>query len=648
MTRARADALRLAPHAGVALEDGRLRATNDEPWLRFVDPSPFRTARFVELRYRAAFWDDPVRPVLRFHTRGGDIDRILPGPVAGIGLWRGAVPRHVHDVSISPAARPGRFDFRIEDLRRLSHLDMAKLVLARRPQKLWSIAIAALFGYRAEAENALDWAIGAEPPEAFEAWRALREAPQDMDGIDAPRSDWGRGPRFFISVDAARGDCGVTVRALREQAYPHFEAAIAGDVDPALFSGDARFSIAAPGAFDARGADFIACLDGGDAPTPQALAAIAEEAARNPSAQMFYADECIVTPDGLRPGFKPDWSPIFEAARPFVGRCIFARAAMLEGRDHNLRAAALATPRADIAHVRRWLMTRAEEASPKPVPFLPGDGPEPSVTVILLTKDRADLLAPCLDSLLRKTAHSDFNVVVVDNGTRDARAAKILDAAATDPRVKVLRRPEAFNFAAFNNEAAKDAGGEVLLFLNNDTEIVAPDWLAQMARAAMRADVGAVGARLLYPDGRIQHAGVGIGAGGDAGHFDALIAEDAPSWLGRNDSPHECSAVTAACMAVERRKFEAVGGFDAAHLPIEFNDVDLCLRLLEHGWPSLYLPGATLIHKESATRGTAAFRPLKVYARERDYFRARWRAVIRDDPYLHPALSLYARRAALG
>ena len=240
-----------------------------------------------------------------------------------------------------------------------------------------------------------------------------------------------------------------------------------------------------------------------------------------------------------------------------------------------------------------------------------------------------------------------FELVIIDNGSRQTKALSILDRASKDRRVRLLRRPGPFNFAAFNNEAARQSSGDVLVFLNNDTVVLTPDWLEQLSGLALDENLGAVGCLLLYPNGLIQHAGVVMGIGQDAGHFEALQTPDAPSWLDRTRSVREVSAVTAACLAVERSKFMAVGGFDEVNLPIEFNDVDLCLRLAERGWANCYTPNVRLIHKESATRGGAGARPLSVYAKERDYFRARWRAVIRDDPYFHPGLSLFSRQAAL-
>ncbi len=150
-----------------------------------------------------------------------------------------------------------------------------------------------------------------------------------------------------------------------------------------------------------------------------------------------------------------------------------------------------------------------------------------------------------------------------------------------------------------------------------------------------------------YRNGRIQHIGVVLGLGGHAGHFGAMAVDAEPGWHARNLVTHEISAVTGACLAVQRWKFERVGGFDAIHLPIDLNDVDLCLRLAEHDWSALLDPEICLLHDESASRGRGTFRRLAVYASQRRHFQARWRAWIRDDPFFHPGLSLYCREAAL-
>jgi GT2 family glycosyltransferase len=216
-----------------------------------------------------------------------------------------------------------------------------------------------------------------------------------------------------------------------------------------------------------------------------------------------------------------------------------------------------------------------------------------------------------------------------------------------DPRILVEKHPGSFNYAGICNGAAARTTAEILVFLNNDTQILSEDWLKHLVAHALLPEVGAVGAKLLFPDGRIQHVGVVIGLGNSAGHFGAPAADASAGWLSRHQIPHEVSAVTGACLAVERHKFEAIGGFDAEHLPIELNDIDFCLRLRERGWATRIDPQVRLLHKESASRGGATFRRLNVYAAQRRWFQERWLDVIRDDPHFHPGLSLYRLEPAL-
>ena len=210
----------------------------------------------------------------------------------------------------------------------------------------------------------------------------------------------------------------------------------------------------------------------------------------------------------------------------------------------------------------------------------------------MATRDNETFLGRTISGILEKTRFAQLDLVIVDNGSTDPRALSLLQSAAKDERVTLLRAPGPFNFAALNNLGAAEARGAVIVFLNNDMEIIEPDWLRELAERAIDPHVGAVGCKLLYPDGRIQHAGVVVGFGEGVGHFDAGLRDGEKSWLGRNGILHEASAVTGACLAVERAKFVAVGGFDAVHLPVEFNDIDLCLRLEELGFATLWTPFA--------------------------------------------------------
>jgi GT2 family glycosyltransferase len=366
--------------------------------------------------------------------------------------------------------------------------------------------------------------------------------------------------------------------------------------------------------------------------------------------------------DGQAPIFKPDWSAHLQAVRPYVGRLMLTRLGHARSRIRLAKVPILETGfvecvlhglgRRDIRHIRRFLVqtrrSRREEqdvnASSEPCP---ARSPKTSVTIVMATRDNADFLRRTISGILEKTRFGQLDLVIVDNGSTDPRALSLLQSAGKDERVTLLRAPGPFNFAALNNLGAAKARGDVLVFLNNDMEIIEPEWLRQLAERAIDPQVGAVGCKLLYPDGRIQHAGVVLGIGDGTGHFDAGRRDGEPSWLGRNLILHEASAVTGACLAVARSKFAAAGGFDAVRLPVEYNDIDLCLRLEELGFATLWTPFARVVHFESASRGKATFRRLDTHAAERTYFRQRWSDRLRDDPFFHPGLSLVSLSAAL-
>lgn len=253
------------------------------------------------------------------------------------------------------------------------------------------------------------------------------------------------------------------------------------------------------------------------------------------------------------------------------------------------------------------------EAVGEPAAVLPGllpgtffiDHPlpaQPLVSVIVPTKDRLDLLAPCIDSLLERTAYRHFEVLIVDNGsTEPATRAWLAAIGERDRRVRVLDQPVPYNFSALNNAAAAEARGEFLLLLNNDTVIVQPQWLERMLAQGLRPGVGAVGCRLVFPDGRVQHAGVVLGLSGTADHVGIALALDAPGHLGRAQRVQDFSAVTAACLLVRREVYAAVGGLDETRFAVLFNDVDLCLKVGALGLRVVWTPFATVLHHGSSS-----------------------------------------------
>ncbi|MBV8848091.1 MAG: glycosyltransferase [Methylobacteriaceae bacterium] len=637
-------AIPLAPQRDVEIVDGRTIATSEEPWLRLQDIRAFTPGGFVEIVYRASLFDDPVRPILRFRTQqGSEIDRLLPGPVAGAAIWVGRVPKGTNEIWISPTHRRGRFDFVIEQARRRNGSALWLRALRRSPRYALSAAFYGVPRFIAEYDMNLDWALGFTPLSEFESWRSIRIRMLDLSDIDAPRSDWINGPEIYVAVTSGHGK-EASLRSLSAQTYTRWHLHETGRL-PA----------------SANDEDLVFVLRAGDHLDPHAFACAIEHAARNPSQQIFYADEIEHGDDRvLRPVFKPDWSPLLQAGRPYLGRAVFARVRLLRDRGaamlpQDLSACISATgvfPRDAVGHLRRMLLTRSSEPESAPSPGAERAAADLSnalaASIVIPTKDRGDLLEQCVASILANTPSPAYRIVIVDNGSKAPASRAILSRLAHDARVTVLAKPGPFNFAALCNAGAALGNEPVIVFLNDDTRILSADWLARMTLASALPEIGAVGAKLLYPDGRVQHAGVTLGLGEAAGHFGAGATEADAGWAGRHRAVHEVSAVTGACLAVERQKFTAVGGFDSENLPIELNDVDLCLRLGERGWKTVCLSDLSLFHEESASRGGAKFRLLRVHEEERRYFMQRWRRLIRDDPFFHPGFSLFRRAQALG
>ncbi|TXM72927.1 glycosyltransferase family 2 protein [Methylobacterium sp. WL69] len=266
--------------------------------------------------------------------------------------------------------------------------------------------------------------------------------------------------------------------------------------------------------------------------------------------------------------------------------------------------------------------------------------PAPRVSVIIPTRDRAELLGTVLDGLFAATDYPDLEVVVVDNDSREAATRALFARYAGERRLRVLPVPGPFNFSDLSNRGAAAATGAVLLFLNNDVEIVEPGWLTEMVSIVLDPGVGAVGAKLLYPDGTLQHGGIVLGIGGVAGHSHLGLPGAEPGYFARMVLTQEVSAVTGACLAVQADVFAEVGGFDAEHLAVAFNDVDLCLRLRGAGYRNVWTPHARLVHHESKSRGPEDTPEKRArFEAETRVMQARWEPQLRADPYYNPNLA---------
>jgi GT2 family glycosyltransferase len=271
----------------------------------------------------------------------------------------------------------------------------------------------------------------------------------------------------------------------------------------------------------------------------------------------------------------------------------------------------------------------------------------PLVSIIIPTRDRADILGVCLESVLQKTSYPHFEIIVVDNGSVEAKTQQLLDRQPKD-KVRVVRDDAPFNYSRLNNLAVQAAKGEVVCLMNNDIEVLTPDWLEEMLSFALQPDIGCVGARLWYPgNGGLQHGGVILGIGGIAGHSHKYLPRRHSGYLGRAVLHQSFSAVTAACLLVRREIWEKVQGLDES-FAVAFNDVDFCLRVRETGYRNVWTPYAEMIHHESVSRGPED-NPEKVarFQGEIKRMHERWGDALSSDPaysvnltYVHEDFSL--------
>jgi GT2 family glycosyltransferase len=400
-------------------------------------------------------------------------------------------------------------------------------------------------------------------------------------------------------------------------------------------------------------------------------------AAVSPSG-VAYGDEDRVGTDGAleAPRFKPDVSPDFLLTTSYVGRPLAMgaevarqvpplRSSQRDALEHECALLAFQLARS-VTHIPEVLCHRTADPSDSGemasvgreidhvTEILRRRGDDAVVTVdrtrqtyvvsrsvpagttasiVIPFRDEPRFLRTCIESVTATSGDIDVELVLIDNGSTEPETMTLLDTLAQRPRVQVLTDLEPFNWARLNNNAARGAGGDVLVFLNNDIEARRGGWLTALCAHALRADVGAVGARLLYPDRRLQHCGIVVGLNGAAGHPLVGLPEDRAGYLKMAVATRECSAVTGACLATRREVFSELGGFDES-LGVDLNDVDFCLRAGEAGYRTIYEPAAELTHYESPSRGTAGGVDDIVN------FLARWEHYIKQgDRYFNPHLT---------
>ncbi len=443
-------------------------------------------------------------------------------------------------------------------------------------------------------------------------------------------------------------------------------------------------------ALDLATGDFMALLDHDDTLAPFALFEIALRLRAQPNADLLYSDHDYLDADhGFRrnPLFKPDWSPSIMFSANYITHLTVLRRSLLDqiGRldsatdgaqdwDLFLRATeqtcrishipkilyhwrmhAGSTAQHDSAkgyaadaqllalrrHMERCGMNAAPEVMPNGLLHVRFKHPPSAlVSIILPTRDRVDLLSSCVSTLLAVTRYDNFEILIVDNGSKESATQEYFRSLARDKRIRILWHPGSFNFSTINNRAAAEANGDFLLFLNNDVEITQPDWLTELVCWANLAKVGIVGAKLLRANGTIQHAGVVLGMSGFAGH---PFADGPPLTFGLAGSTgwyRDLLAVTGACMMIRRQVFEEIGRFDE-NFVLCGSDVEICLRAHDRGYKVVCNPFAELIHHEQQTRGTNI--PAGDFVESLKHYR-RW--LLCGDPYWNPNLSLWSQQPA--
>ena len=406
--------------------------------------------------------------------------------------------------------------------------------------------------------------------------------------------------------------------------------------------------------------EFVAFLGAGDILPEHALYEVLCALNREEPIDLLYSDQDQIDLDGQRsdPWFKPGWDPDLLLSQNYLGNLTVYRRRLVEAvglvrpdcegaelYDLALRAAAATAPDR-VHHLPAILYHRCSESEtnrlegaslalrairgthravrdhldaqgntkaqlgpasswPSAVRITwPVPDPPPLVSVIVSTRDHADLLSQCVDGVLHRTDYSNLELLIVDNGSTELAALTLIERLSReDPRVRVLRHPGPFNYSALNNAAARIANGEILLLLNNDVDIIEPDWLRELVSHALRPDVGIAGAKLVYPNETIQHGGVTFGPYGQIIHLHRFARRSDPGYCGQLSVVRTLLAVTGACVAIRRAVFFEVGGFDEVNLQVGCNDIDLCLRLRVKGYRVVWTPFAELFHLESASRG---------------------------------------------
>ncbi len=438
--------------------------------------------------------------------------------------------------------------------------------------------------------------------------------------------------------------------------------------------------------------EWVALLDHDDLFAEHALFWVANTINQHPDAGLIYSDEDKIDNSGRRfdPYFKCDWNQDLFYSHNLISHLGVYRTELLQeiggfregmegSQDYDLALRCIERIEAkQIYHIPRilyhWRMhsqSTAKSVHIKPYASIAGQKALnehfqrmkinalteyaecgyrvrymlpvelPLVSLIILTKNKLQLIKKCVESILKKTDYPNYEILIVDNSSDEPATLKYFQELQHHPRIRVVRYDQPFNFSALNNAAVTLVNGEIIALLNNDLEIISSEWLSEMVSHALRPGIGIVGVRLWYPDKTLQHGGVILGMGGVAGHAHKYLPYHQNGYFCRGSLIQNFSAVTAACMIIQKKIYEEVGGFNEDDFAIAFNDVDFCLRLVKAGYRNVWTPYAELYHLESASRGYENTPEKQTrFAKEVAYMKEKWGNILLNDPAYSPNLTL--------
>lgn len=445
-------------------------------------------------------------------------------------------------------------------------------------------------------------------------------------------------------------------------------------------------------AFSMASGDFVGLLDHDDLLAPNALYEIAAALEKEPDIDVLYTDEDKVRGDSLehfQPHLKPDFNLDLLRSNNYICHFFVAKRTLVEqvggflstfdgAQDHDFifrcveQAEHIHHIPEILYHWRTHQSSTADNPDSKLYAFEAGKRAveanlercglkghvshtkdygfyrvtypvkgNPLVSIIIPNKDAREDLEKCINSILTKSTYENYEILIVENNSTSSEIFDYYKKLSKNPKIRLLRWKHPFNYSAINNYAASKAKGEYFLFLNNDTEVITPEWMEEFLGFCQRKDTGIVGAKLYYGNNTIQHAGTVIGIGGIAGHMFVDMERERSGYMHKASIIQDLSAVTAACMMVKRKVFEQVHGFEE-ELAVAFNDVDFCLRVREIGYLVVYNPYVELYHYESKSRGTEDSKEkVRRFQSEIEFMRCRWESLLKKgDPYYNKNLSL--------